>query len=48
MAIVLQFGKPVNSKTTAGIAFKLPFIQNVVKFDKRILEWDGDATDISY
>lgn len=45
-AIVLQFGKPVNSKTTAGIAFKLPFIQNVVKFDKRILEWDGDATEV--
>ena len=45
-AIVLQFGKPVNSKTTAGIAFKLPFVQNVVKFDKRILEWDGDATEV--
>ena len=45
-AIVLQFGRPVNSKTTAGIAFKLPFIQNVVKFDKRILEWDGDATEV--
>lgn len=45
-AIVLQFGRPVNSKTTAGIAFKLPFIQNVVKFEKRILEWDGDATEV--
>ena len=45
-AIVLQFGRPVNSKTTAGIAFKLPFVQNVVKFDKRILEWDGDATEV--
>jgi len=45
-AIVLQFGRPVNSKTTAGIAFKLPFIQNVIKFDKRILEWDGDATEV--
>ena len=45
-AIVLQFGRPVNSKTTAGIAFKLPFVQNVIKFDKRILEWDGDATEV--
>ena len=45
-AIVLQFGRPVNSKTTAGIAFKLPFLQNVIKFDKRILEWDGDATEV--
>ena len=45
-AIVLQFGRPISSKTTAGIAFKLPFLQNVVKFDKRILEWDGDATEV--
>ena len=45
-AIVLQFGRPISSKTTAGIAFKLPFLQNVIKFDKRILEWDGDATEV--
>ena len=45
-AIVLQFGRPVSSKTTAGLAFKLPFVQNVVKFEKRILEWDGDATEV--
>jgi len=45
-AIVLQFGRPVTSKTTSGIFFKLPFLQNVIKFDKRILEWDGDATEV--
>ena len=45
-AIVLQFGKPIDSKTNAGLYFKLPFLQNVVKFEKRILEWDGDATEI--
>ena len=45
-AIVLQFGKPIDSKTSAGLYFKLPFLQNVVKFEKRILEWDGDATEI--
>ncbi|OUX37536.1 MAG: hypothetical protein CBE33_03295 [Candidatus Pelagibacter sp. TMED273] len=45
-AIVLQFGKPISSKRDAGLAFKLPFLQNVIKFDKRILEWDGDATEI--
>ena len=45
--IVLQFGRPVGeSKTTAGLYFKTPFIQNVVKFEKRILEWDGAATEI--
>ena len=46
-AIVLQFGKPMgDSKTTAGFYFKTPFIQNVIKFEKRILEWDGAATEI--
>ena len=45
-AIVLQFGKPISSKRDAGLAFKLPFLQNVIKFDKRILEWDGDANEI--
>jgi len=45
-AIVLQFGRPIDSKTEAGIFLKTPFLQNVIKFDKRILEWDGDATEI--
>ncbi len=45
--ILLQFGKPIGkSQTDAGIYFKTPFIQNVVKFEKRILEWDGAATEI--
>ena len=46
-AIVLQFGKPIGeSKTNSGIYFKVPFIQNIIKFEKRILEWDGAATEI--
>ena len=45
-AIVLQFGRPIDSKTKAGFFLKTPFLQNVIKFDKRILEWDGDATEI--
>jgi membrane protease subunit HflC len=45
-AIVLQFGRPIDSKTTSGFFLKTPFLQNVIKFDKRILEWDGDATEI--
>ena len=45
-AIVLQFGRPIDSKIEAGLYFKLPFLQNVIKFEKRILEWDGDATEI--
>ena len=46
-AIVLQFGKPIGDPITeAGLKLKTPFIQNVVKFEKRILEWDGDPTEI--
>ena len=46
-AIITQFGKPIgDAKTDSGLEFKLPFIQTVIKFDKRILEWDGSANEI--
>ncbi len=46
-AIVLQFGKPVGDpRTDAGLYFKLPFIQNVRRFEKRLLIWDGDPEEI--
>ena len=46
-AIITQFGKPVGeAKLNAGLNFKIPFIQKVHYFDKRILEWDGDAKQI--
>ena len=46
-AIVTQFGKPVGESIVhAGLKFKIPFIQKVIKFDKRILEWDGAANEI--
>ena len=46
-AVVTQFGKPVGAAITdAGIHFKTPIIQTVIKFDKRILEWDGSANEI--
>ena len=44
--IVLQFGRPVKSIEEAGLYFKLPFFQNIVSFDKRILEWDGEPNQI--
>jgi membrane protease subunit HflC len=45
--IILQFGKPVGTPITeAGMHFKLPFIQDVISFDKRVLEWDGDENQI--
>lgn len=45
--IITQFGKPVgNPITTAGLQFKLPFIQTVNSIDKRVLEWDGTPTEM--
>lgn len=39
-AIVLQLGKPVGEVLEPGLHFKLPFIQNVLYFDVRLLNYD--------
>jgi membrane protease subunit HflC len=40
--IITQFGRPVGDpKDSPGLQFKTPFIQQVHRFDKRFLEWDG-------
>src|SRR3546814_2530007 len=45
--IITQFGKPVGEPvTTAGLKFKVPFIQDVNPIDNRILEWDGNPSDM--
>src|SRR5690554_1538791 len=45
--VITQFGRPVGEAvTTPGLNFKVPFIQKVNYFDKRYLEWDGDANQI--
>lgn len=45
--IITQFGKPVGAPvTTAGLKVKVPFIQNVNPIDRRILEWDGNPSDM--
>ncbi|MCW5201945.1 MAG: protease modulator HflC [Candidatus Electrothrix communis] len=47
-AVITQFGAPVGkSETTAGLKFKVPFIQHVRYFEKRILIWDGDPNQIA-
>jgi membrane protease subunit HflC len=46
-AVVLQFGRPVGATVSeAGLHFKVPFIQEVRRFDKRLLIWDGDPNQI--
>ncbi|MDD5392578.1 MAG: protease modulator HflC [Thiothrix sp.] len=45
--ILTQFGKPVGEPVTeAGLKLKTPFIQDVNRIDKRILEWDGSPSDM--
>ncbi|MEW6364527.1 MAG: protease modulator HflC [Acidobacteriota bacterium] len=45
--IITQFGRPVSGAiTNAGLHVKLPFIQDVHRFDKRWLEFNGDANEI--
>ena len=45
-AIVLQFGDPKRILLKPGLNFKLPFIQNVVFLDKRILNLDAPPEEV--
>ena len=46
-AVILQFGRTVGEPVTdAGLHVKLPFIQDVQRFEKRLLIWDGDPNQI--
>lgn len=40
-AIILQFGEPIATIQSPGLAVKLPFVQNVIYFEKRILSSDA-------
>ena len=45
-AIVLQFGDPKRIIVKPGLNFKIPFIQNVVFLDKRILNLDTPPEEV--
>ena len=46
-AVIVQFGRPVGEVVTeAGLHVKLPFVQEVRRFEKRLLIWDGDPNQI--
>jgi len=45
-AIVLQFGNPKKIYSNVGLKFKLPFIQNVVYLDKRVLNLDNPPEEV--
>jgi len=45
-AIVLQFGKPVRLVKNPGLKIKIPFIQNVVFYDTRLLNLEPPAQEV--
>jgi len=45
--IITQFGRIVGEpQTTPGLKFKIPFIQKANRFNKNLLDWDGDPGQI--
>ncbi len=46
-ALVLQFGQIKSVKEEPGLAFKVPLIQEVVKYDARILALDTDTIEVT-
>ena len=45
-AVVVQFGRIVNVVTNAGLHIKIPFIDEVVRYPKRIMAWNGEQRGI--
>ncbi len=46
LAVVLQFGEPVESYTEPGLRFKLPVIQEVRKLPKTLQFWSGEGREV--
>ena len=44
--VITQFGKPKKVVTEPGLKIKTPFIQKAKFFEKRVIEWDGEPSDI--
>ena len=45
-ALVLQFGNPIRVEREPGLKFKVPFLQNVEYFDRRILDLDPNSQEV--
>ena len=46
IALVVQFGEPIDQESSPGLKFKVPFIQNVLFFDKRIQNLSSDTSEV--
>ena len=46
-AVITRFGEPVSGAITrTGLHVKLPFVEDINRFERRLLEWDGDPNQI--
>lgn len=43
LAVRARFGRIIDIEETAGLKFKMPFLDTILIYPKRILSWDGDA-----
>jgi membrane protease subunit HflC len=46
LAVITRFGRIVNTHMDAGLKIKVPLVDTVVKYPKKIMSWDGDAQRI--
>jgi len=45
--VITQFGRIIGQpKTTPGLKFKIPFIQQALRYPKNLLQWDGDPGQV--
>ena len=45
-AVVVRFGQIVKTYTDAGLKFRSPFVDDVIKYPKKLLSWDGEKQRI--
>lgn len=46
VAVITRFGRIVNTHVEAGLKIKVPLVDTVIKYPKKIMSWDGDAQRI--
>ena len=46
VAVITRFGKIVNTYMDAGLKIKVPLVDTVIKYPKKIMSWDGEAQRI--
>lgn len=45
-ALVLQFGKPIRMVQEPGLSFRVPFLENVEYYDRRLLDFDAETKEV--